>query len=308
MTSPAASFFRVGVFLALAIFSSAALADERLEACSFHAGLPARIVSLSAQGRVWVAHGNGKDKTSNLKLPCWLEPGDSVTVDGDSTTSIVLWSGQQVNLTSRNNPYEIAPPQEPPGWAVLCRLCFGLVNDIMGKSGMRAYEIAHAAVGASRGIGSSPSATSLPSLLGAIGKTPQRVDRSRPLRLAWKGELPPYNVALASLDSTPGPTVRTDDEHAALDLQSLQPGDYRLTITGSRGASLILPVRLVDEADVPIPTGLTASDTGEPREIAQAVWLVTGASTAWRLEALSRLRTLADANNVIAQAILDAPR
>ena len=94
-------------------FAALYVAEQEPGPCSFHAGLPARIVGMSAQGSVWVAHGDERTQSPNIKLPCWLNPGDTVNVDRDGSASVKLWSGQSVSVTSSNNPYEIAAPQEP---------------------------------------------------------------------------------------------------------------------------------------------------------------------------------------------------
>jgi hypothetical protein len=177
-----------------------------------------------------------------------------------------------------------------------------LLKDLFPEGDSRKQRaIALAVIGATRG--QDPDAEI--DLPGAIGTAPQFVDVSRPLLLRWIGSAPPFHIELSEA-GTALRGIETSERNAHLDLSSHPPGTYTLTIAGKNDVSLLLPLSLVAPVDVPLAPGIDAAQDRAARELVEAVWLLTRAPIAWRLEALSRLEWLAkDKHNIVAQSILE---
>jgi hypothetical protein len=196
-----------------------------------------------------------------------------------------------------------SPPSNGEKFRAAMAVFEGLRKDLFGYQKLReARAIALAAIGATRGLDPDAEIT----LPGAIGMAPQVVDISRPLLLPWNGGTPPFQIELAEA-SIAQRRVGTSERYARLDLGGYPRGTaYTLTIAGKNDVSLSLPLSLVAPADVPLAPGIDAVQDLEARDLVEAVWLLTRAPIAWRLEAISRLEWLAkEKDNIIAQAIVE---
>lgn len=163
-------------------------------------------------------------------------------------------------------------------------------------------QAALATIGATRSLDPEAEIT----LPGAIGTAPQVVDNSRPLLLRWNRGAPPFHIELAER-GIGHRVIETFERNARLDLSGYPRGAaYTLTIAGRNDVSLSLPLSLVAPGDVPLAPGIEAAQDPEARDLVEAVWLLARAPVTWRLEALSRLESLAkDKNNIVAQAIIE---
>ncbi|MBV8851330.1 MAG: hypothetical protein JOZ16_17300 [Methylobacteriaceae bacterium] len=184
-----------------------------------------------------------------------------------------------------------------------------LIHEWAGHNGEDAQELVHATVAATRSTDDVPANEQPVALGGAIGTVPQSIDRSRPLRLAWYGGVPPFRVEIAAMPGNkPVQDLTSDTRAMVLDLTTLPPATYRLIISAVNKSRLSLRLALVEPADIPVAPQSADATTNEQKSLLEAVWLLMRGDVKWRLEALSELQALADVEgNSVAKQILAPP-
>jgi hypothetical protein len=209
---------------------------------------------------------------------------------------------RQVKIIDFNQPIVIPTLQPPSRFDRV----LSVLRELAGIDGSDARNIALGTIGATRSLDANFLPITMP---GMIGLGQQYVDVGRSLHMRWSGGAEPFRLELISAETKDRPLNQistTSERYARVNLSQYPLGLYDLIIVGAEHIPLTLRLRLVTPSDVPSPQGVDPLADEEARELVNAVWLLTRAPSPWRLEALSRLETLArEHDDIIAQVILD---
>lgn len=177
---------------------------------------------------------------------------------------------------------------------------------IVGADWQDVRDMATAIVGDSRDATNPAQYLIMP---GVHGLGEQSIDASHPLSIRWVGSTAPFSISIAKGNHDTG-TIKlletTSDRHATLAMSGMVADSYSLEIKGANGVFLRLPIRLVAASDVPALKGATTENSSSQEyRLEEAIFLLRGAPPAWRIEAISRLLTLASQDHdFFAQAIV----
>jgi hypothetical protein len=272
--------------------------------CSLTPGLQGRIEDITAAPGVRPAVNVERDGTLHeARVGCLLRAGDIVRPRPGTKVAVMLPNGE-IRTIEFNQAMVI--PQGPERSGAIGRL-YTVLRELAGADVSEAREKALGTIGATRSANAASPPIMMPGMLG-LGQ--QYVENSRPLYVRWKGGVAPFRIEFSPARTSTAPTsavlATTSERFARLDLSRYTAGDYALAITAADQRPLTLRVRITTPTEVPSAPQMDPSADEEALELLEAVWLLTQAPSQWRLEALSRLETLArEHDNLIAQVILD---
>ncbi len=279
------------IALPLTALCTPAWAEERgassATPCGPTPGLQARIVSLKADDggapRAWVSRGNDRIAAGT---DCLLSIGDRLQAEATTRVEIMLPNRVVKTVLASDSPF-VVEQLVPTG--ILNRTVALLA--LFAPNLSEAQAAARVRPGLSRGIDHAP-----PGLSPPVPPVRQRVGLGRPLLLRWEGA-GPFAVTVRDKAEHEA-VVTTAGTSAELPLSGFVAGAGSLRIQGADGAS-VTRVEFVPDTSVPVIPG-----ESDVPETARSTWLLLRASAAWRLEAMSRLLTLAGQGDPIAGAIL----
>lgn len=255
--------------------------------CAPARGLQARIVSIEADGReaprAWVSRG---DDQFAAEADCLLRIGDQLHAGATTRVKVMLPNRAIKTVLASDSPFvieQLIPTGQFDRLVALLALFVPNISEAQAAARVRP--------GLSRGIDHAA-----PELSPPVPAVRQRVGLGRPLLLRWEGT-GPFAVTLRDKAEHEA-VVMTTGTSAELPLSGFVAGAGSLRIQGADGAS-VTRVEFMPDTSVPVIPG-----ESDVPETARSTWLLLRASAAWRLEAMSRLLTLAGQGDLIAGAIL----
>jgi hypothetical protein len=275
------------------------------EICSLASDLQGRIQDIIADAgvppTVNIERGG---QPREARIGCLVRAGDIVRPRPGTRVFIMLRDGE-VKTINFNEPMVIPPaPALRPSGGIEHVLT--VLRELAGADASEARKVALGTIGATRSPNGAYPPVTLPGLFG-LGQ--QYVDGGRSLHVRWNGGAAPFRIDLVpaqTSDRAANATLTTSERFAQFDLSRHPAGNYDLTIAGTDIRPLTLRLHITTASEVPSAQAIDPSADEEARELVEAVWLLTRAPSRWRLEALSRLETLAsEHDDVIAQVILD---